>query len=309
MLRKDRVPEAIEQYRNALSISHRAEDRLALGLALLKAERWNEASLYLNDVLRQHPASGPANVGIAAIDAQQNRVDEAVMRYHRAIYGSWPDDPLGNRVRTRMALFDLLNKAGRKPQARAELLALAADAPQDPPLQKQIGRMLLDFGLAREAADLYRSLLKRGPPDANEYGGLGEAEFALNDYAAAERAFRSALEIDPGDAEASRRAEMCDRILSLDPSQRGLDSRERLRRSQELLAAVVSDLKACGGPQAGIEAAQVLLARKRTPPSLSDAADARIALAEQLWSSGLPSCSAAASDVILSRIMTKLENR
>jgi signal transduction histidine kinase len=36
MLQKDRIPEAIEQYRDALSISHRADHRLALGLALVK---------------------------------------------------------------------------------------------------------------------------------------------------------------------------------------------------------------------------------------------------------------------------------
>jgi len=39
LMQKERIPEAIEQYRDALSISHRIDHRLALGLALVKAER------------------------------------------------------------------------------------------------------------------------------------------------------------------------------------------------------------------------------------------------------------------------------
>jgi tetratricopeptide (TPR) repeat protein len=314
LLQKDRVPEAIEQYRNALSISHRVDHRLALGLALIKASRLNEAGIYLNEVLREQPGNGPANQGVATIDEQEGRIDDAIDRYHRAIYGQWPEDPPGNRVRARFALIDLLKKSGRTAQARAELLALVAEAPTDPSLQKQIGRMLIDFGMAREAAGLYRGMLKHGPPDATEYDGLGEAELAQGDYRAALKAFRTALDIDPADAEASRRAELSEKLISLDPSQRGIGSRERFRRAKELLTAVVSNVEACTGTIGGVptpqqeevKTAQAMLASKKPPTSFSDSADAGIAAAEKIWSSRPPECVSKTPDDALSRIMSRL---
>jgi CIC family chloride channel protein len=316
LMQKERLQEAIEQYRDALSISHRIDHRLALGLALVKTGRLDEASIYLSDVLRQQPGSGPANLGIAAIDGQERRIDDAVMHYHRAIYGSWPSDPAASRIRARMQLVDFLKKSGRAAQARAELIALVADAPVDPSQQKQIGRLLLDFDMPREAADLYRGLLKRGPPDANEYDNLGEAEFALKDYKSAARAFHSALEIDPGDPIAGPKAQTCDQILSLDPMQRELESRERFRRTQELLGAVLSHMAACFGSEASmpaslqddIKAAQLSVANRRPSRSFSDAADAQISLAERLWTKVPNSCTKNGSDS-LALIMSRLISR
>ena len=316
LMQKERIPEAIEQYRDALSISHRIDHRLALGLALVKAERLDEASIYLSDVLRQQPGSGPANLGVAAIDAHQGRIGDAIIHYHRAIYGSWPSGPAANRFRTRLELLDLLKKSGRMAEARAELIALVADAPNDPSQQKQIGSLLLDFGMPREAADLYQGLLKRGPPDANEYDGLGEAEFALKDYKAAAHAFHSALEIDPGDPVAGRRAMACDQILSLDPTQRGVGARERFRRAEELLAAVLSQVAQCFGSEASIPAslqddikeARLFIASRRSPRSFSDAADAQMTLAEKLWTNIPTSCTKNAPDS-LALVMSKLVSR
>jgi CIC family chloride channel protein len=315
LMQKDRLPEAIEQYRNALSISHRLDHRLALGLALVKASRLNEAAIYLDDVLRQQPESGPANLGVASIDVQQGRIDDAVTAFHHAIYGTWPDDPGGSRARARIALIDFLGKSRRTAQARAELIALVADAPAEPSLQKQIGHMLIDFGLAREAADLYHGMLKRGPPDANEYDGLGEAELALSDYKGAGRAFHSALEIDPTDRLAGRYAEMCDRVLALDPTLRGIGSRERFRRTRELLGAVVAQVAACAAPaesdsgplQSDVQAAQASLARKNPPRYFSDAADSDLALAEKIWASRPRGCGAPSNEA-LARVMSKLAN-
>ena len=70
-LARERYEDAIEQYRNALSISHSAEQRLALAEALRKADRLDEAELYFREVLRQNPASGPAHLGLARIAAAE----------------------------------------------------------------------------------------------------------------------------------------------------------------------------------------------------------------------------------------------
>jgi tetratricopeptide (TPR) repeat protein len=77
--------EAIERYRNALSVSHNTDHRLALGMALLKAGRWNEAAIYLKEVSRERPddasvqaALGQAEFGIGDYAAARHAFLQAV---------------------------------------------------------------------------------------------------------------------------------------------------------------------------------------------------------------------------------------
>jgi CIC family chloride channel protein len=199
LLAKDRIEEAIEQYRNAVSVSHSVKDRLALGLALVKAERLNEATVYLDEVLKEDPASGPANLGMARILAKQGHIDQALERYHRAIASG--ENPLQSRAE----LVELLAKAGRLPQAQAELVTALAAAGDDPTARKQIAHLLIRYGRADDAAAVFRDLVRRNRHDAAAYDGLGEAEAAMGEARAACSAFRSALRIDPADALAAAR--------------------------------------------------------------------------------------------------------
>jgi CIC family chloride channel protein len=195
LLAKDRVEEAIEQYRSAVSVSHSVPHRLALGMALVKAGRLEEASVYLDEVLREEPSSGLANLGIARILAKQGRIDEAAEHYRRA-----------GGLQARIELADVLAKAGRRDDARRELLEALSAATGDPAAHKQIGHMLLQYDLAADAADVFRDLVRKNRRDASAYDGLGEAESALGNTRAACSAFRSALRIDPADALAAARA-------------------------------------------------------------------------------------------------------
>jgi tetratricopeptide (TPR) repeat protein len=305
LARSERLPEAIEQYRYALSISHRPEHRLALALALTRVERWNEASIYLREILREQPDNGPANRAMAQALAAEGQGDEAVARYRRALVGSWPQSGEQRRFETRTELAQLLRKQGKQAEARAEMTALAADPPKDPSVRKQAGRQLIDFGLWPEAAALYRGMLEAGPPDAAESDGLGEALFRSGDYPGAERAFRRSLEIDPADAVAARRAETAEKVLALDPTRRGLPARERFRRSQDLLRSVLAVLAACGREDEGVAEAKLALSRKAPPRSFSDEADATVALAERVWAGRGDSCRAAEDDptaIVLAKI-------
>ena len=194
-LAKDRIEEAIEQFRRAVSVSHNVRHRLALGLALVKAGRLEEASVYLNEVLREDPRSGPANLGMARILAQQGRTDEAAERY-RQVQGA----------QARMELAGMLAKAGRRDDARRELLAAIDDTGEDDAARRQAGHLLLQYGFPDDAAQVFRDLLRRNRRDASAYDGLGEAESALGNVRAACSAFRSALRIEPADALAAARA-------------------------------------------------------------------------------------------------------
>jgi CIC family chloride channel protein len=310
---KDRFPEAIEQFRNALSISHSMRDRVALGLALVKAERADEALIYLNEAVREQPDSGPANLGIAEVDGVAGRVDDAVLHFQRALVGSWQNDPALNRFKVHMELVDFLQTRGRLSQARAELLALVAHLPPDEASRKQAGRLLLELGVPRAAADLYSDMLKSGRPDAAEFDGLGDAQFALADYRRARDAFRGALRIDASDEHAAQQAEACDKVLVLDPATPGIGAKERYRRSVAILDNVVGELAACAGPavseqpdsKAKMAEARSLLSEKKRLDSFSDAADARIALALELWKMRIAACAAPANDSPLKEIMAK----
>ena len=313
LLATGRSEEAVEQFRKALSVSHSADYRLALGLALVSAGHLNEASSYLDEVLRDRPQSGPANLGLARVLAQQGRTDDAVLRFQRAALGAWPQKPSENRIQARIELVETLAKAGRNPQAKAELLSLAAQVPNEPATQERVGRMLADFEMPKESADLYRDIVKHNPQDTAAYAGLGEAQFRLGDCVEAREAFRQVLKSDPANQKASGRVDACDRILALDPTLRGLSAAERFRRSLQILEQTLAELSSCAAASSANDdarTARAALANKRRPSSYSDAAESNLTLAGRLWSLRLSSCSPKpAAEDPFSLIMTKLANR
>jgi CIC family chloride channel protein len=314
LLQSARYEEAVEQFRKALSISHTTDDRLMLGVALAQAGHLNEATTYLNQVLRDRPQDGEANLETARVLAQTGRTDDAVLRYQRAASGSWPDNPQDHRVQARFELVELLRKAGRRAQARAELLSLAAQPPADIPNRLRLARTLTDFGLLKDAADAYRGVVERDKQNVMAYEGLGAAEFQLGDYASAEQTYRKVLVMEPSNREAAKKEQVCRTLVALDPAVPGLKPEERFRRSQSVLRRVFEAQARCvqasGQPRAtggDAQAARVALSRRSRPGSYYDAADSNLMLAERLWAQRLTLCKVApSSDDPLDILMTKL---
>jgi chloride channel protein, CIC family len=317
-LAKERYEEAIQQYRDALSISHSVENRMALADALTKAGSWDEAKIYWNEILRDLPSSGRANLGLARVLAAQRDIGNAVLHYQRAIYGTWAEHPQEHLLQSRMELVETLNKAGRKTEAQAELMSLAANAPADPAVRKQIAQVCVRLGMFRQAADLFREAAAQDQSDAEASHGLGDAEFAQGNYSAALEAYRAAETADAADRAAGEKADLCERILALDPAGRGLSARERFDRSRDLLSQTASDLTACESAPApmpeevtrDLQAAQATLARTDRPASWNDAAEANLAAAVQLWRDRSKVCTAAASgDDPIGYVMGKMMRR
>lgn len=315
LVKSGRYDDAITHYRDALSSSHNAEYRLALGETLVLAGNFAEAPIYLNEYLREKPSSGPANLALAQVAAQESRVEDAVAHYQRAIYGSWPADEVDSRFNARLELIGYLEKAGRQQQAKAELLSSAAAIPPgNPGAAKRVGRMLIDLGILKNAEDLYRDLAHHNPQDAEALQGLADAEFANAAYVDALNTYRHMLAIDPANSTAAERAAECARILELFPAGRGLSAAERYARSRNLLSSTLDAVARCAGgddklppPMAdAVRDAKTELARKRRPSSFSDAADANMQLAEQLWSARLPTC---AVDDALARALALVRTR
>jgi CIC family chloride channel protein len=300
-----RYDEAADQLRNAVSLTHSAADRLALGMALLDAGHLEEAAIYLNGALDANPHSGEANLALAELAMRQGRIGEGVTYYQHAIYGSWPAGS-GGAWEARMELAVALAAAGRKEQARAELLS-ALSAATDNTRKGQAARLLVDGGFGADAVGAFRDLRAREPHDPAVAKGLADAEFEAGNYTAARAAYRASLALAPDDAGARRLAE-CEQILALDPTLPRLAAVARYTRGRQLLTAILADLHQCGGSGADADALRDRLAPPR-PPAYADAAEADLAEAEQLWQARTPSCAAANADDAVSLLMKKLSRR
>jgi len=307
LLAEDRYEESVEQLRRALSISHSTDSRLMLGLALSKAGHPSEASSYLREVLRERPESGPANLEMGRILAQQGHIDEAVLRYQRAANGTWVDKPRENRLDARFELVEMLARAGKREQAKASLTSLASQPIDDLMTRERLARMFEDFGMRKEAADAYRSIIQRDKQNAGAYAGLGEVEFELGDCNAAQQAFRRVLALDSSNKDAARKVEVCSALMALDPTAPGLRPEERYRRSEVVLRRVFEARVHCASPTGNTQAARAALERRRRPASFADAAESNDALAGRLWAEVQQSCKPApAPDDPVSVLMTKL---
>jgi CIC family chloride channel protein len=315
LTRQGRDTEAIERYRNALSLAPSTDYRLALGVELLKSGRLSEATIYLREVLAEQPRNGPANLAMARIAVGQKQVAVAEEDYRRAIVGEWPENQLQQRSDATFELVEFLDKVGAQKRALAELLKLA-DAPGLPlAARERVGRMLLAAGSPQQSADLFREILDaaRGEPDA--WAGLGEAELAQDNYAAARRAFAQALHLKPGDSRLQQRQALCERVLSLDPTARGLSASERYARSRQVLESVLAAAETCATSaqtplpdalRASLTAARNALADRRRPRSFGDASETMQNLAQEVWKAKGVHCGPTPPGDALARLLARI---
>jgi len=310
LAQQDRGPEAIEQLRNALSISPgNPRYRLALGLELVKIDRGDEGGVYLREVLKTDPTNPEANLGLARIAAAENHAADAITFYHRAIDATWSPGQEQEHLQARFELADYLAKQGMKTQAIAELLATFGQA-RDNATKKRIGRLLFQNGALRQAADLFRDIAQSSPGDADAWSGLGTAELTLGDYAAARNAFQNALRVDPSDTASRNQLTVSERVLTLDPDARGLRSSERYRRSQALLEGALQTVDQCAGGVADAElvaGARKALAEHPRAAQMDDTTEQNLTLATQLWKARHQACPTyTPSDEALERVLARL---
>jgi len=306
LLQQDRDDEAVQQYRDALSAAPgNPQYRLALGLALVKDQHLAEASVYLNALLKRDPENALANLGQARILMTEGQTAAAVKLYRRAIDGMWPAGQEQTRIQTRFELAALLEKGGQKTQAVAELLSASGTAARDTARKKKIGQMLLSYGAPREAADIFRDVVRTDGRDAEGYAGLGQAELALENYPEARDALQKALAQNPADESSKKQLELIDRVLALDPNARGLRAAARYERSRELLQAEIMRFDQCQPGSKMADAARQALAGTPRRAELEDSADRNLALAEDLWKQGQKLCGAGPPGAI-ERVLARL---
>jgi tetratricopeptide (TPR) repeat protein len=273
---------------------------LDLATALTTSGKFDDATGLIEDLLKASPNDGPTNLAAARLAARRQDIEDAKAYYHRAIYGGWPTNARTHRIETRLELAALLDSAGDSTELLAELLPLEPEVQTDPVEEKRVAALYLHAHSPARAAAAYRALIAADGGDVEVYSGLGEADLAVADYAAAENAFRTALRQQPENPQNQARLDLATNMASLDPTLRRLTSREKYDRSVKLLMAARDSLSRCAAPDKptgnlDLEDADRTL-KKRAPPYVTnEAAEELLGLAERIWRTRRRECGSAFS--------------
>jgi tetratricopeptide (TPR) repeat protein len=303
---------AAEQFQSALFIARDDKEyQLALSQALAAADRVPDAEATLAGLLERDANGGSANLAMARVLAREGRLAEAISYYHRAIYGQWEKDAIDHRVEVRFELVKLLAEHRSNEGLLAELLPLEEEAPDDVKTKMRLGALFMAAGSPVRAADLFHEVLQREPRNPEAWAGLGETEFARANYRPALNDFQTALRFRSTVTEADKvrhRMEICSQVLSLDPTQRGLSTEDRYRRSVRILDLILQDIGSCAGVPTGLTDTATKALKEHVPPSRQGMAyDSNVELADKLWQARKAGCSGAAPvPEVLSLTLNKL---
>ena len=237
---------AADAYRTALNYDRENEEyRLRLAQALLADGRLAEAHAHLVGLWEEEPANGEVNLTLAQLDARRGHSSTAIRYYNDAINGVWQNSPRKHRTEARFELVRYLLQQQKPAGAQAELLALLADAPSDPPDQLQLGNMLLEVNEPAHALQAFNTLLSKDETNAQAWLGASRANLALGKYAEAEQAGAKAVEHDPNLPSAREQLELTREILRANPAIRGLPLAERASRVASAFDAALKRLRTC----------------------------------------------------------------
>ncbi|MGD1091928.1 MAG: tetratricopeptide repeat protein [Bryobacteraceae bacterium] len=291
LMDQGRSADAVERLNDAVAIErNNREYRLALAEALLAAGRLDDAESKLNDLLQEDSTDGAANLMMARVMVREGKITEGISFYHRAIYGRWTNQAAQNRDAARFELIDLLVRQNAKEDLLAELLPLQDEALDDLATRKKIGRLFIVAGSPARAAEVFRAILRRHPQDADAYAGLGEAEFASGNYPTAQTDFITASRLNPDDETVRKRLDLCNQVLALNPTRRGLDPAERYRRSHQLLEMALDEANHCSGAQELLDEAAKAVKRAVPASRQGEVSEMDIDLAEQIWQARKKDC-------------------
>jgi tetratricopeptide (TPR) repeat protein len=258
-LKRSRPAGAVEDFRNALAYSPDNDTyRLRLAQALMADHRPQEARSHLLSLWEKEPGDGTINLELARLAVMWGDTRQAVRYYHAAIYGVWPNEPMGHRLQVRFELSEYLLQR-HSPQdtedAQAELVALAAELPlQDAVAQTHLGTMLMQAGLYARALGAFRNALTDQPDLIPALKGAGESAFYIGEYQTARQYLLPVVAQQPQDHESIQLLNVAESVMKLDPFERGLSSQERARRAVRDFQLALTRAQSCTNPPADLAA-------------------------------------------------------
>jgi tetratricopeptide (TPR) repeat protein len=272
-----RIDEGISSFRRA-SVRNRYEPKytLALAKALERKDDTDTARKVLLALREATPEDIEINLALARLAARRQDVTEALRFYRNAVYAPWPAASEGDRRQVRFELIDFLVQHHQPDRALSELLAIAADIPDDPATHVRVGQLFARAGDAAHALDQYQRALRQAPGDQTALAGAGMSAFALGNYPEARRFLRPAGAAGP---EVARTRDLVDLVLSTDPLASRIGSAERRRRLAAALDYVEQRLHGCPqdappdterSPTTPLELETASLREELKPPAVLD---------------------------------------
>ena len=184
---------AVDAFQRATS-KNRGERayRLALAHALELGGDAPAAERTLLALRESAPEDSEVNLELGRLAASRTDLDDALRYYRNALYAPSAAADARTRRAVRLELIRLLLAHDDRSRALAELLAAAADSPNDVASAIELGRLLGQAGDDRRAADQFARALRLDSRNVDALIGAGTAAFHLGRYMDARRYLRAA---------------------------------------------------------------------------------------------------------------------
>lgn len=245
-LNAHRYSDAVLDFRTALLYDRDNDSyQLLLAEALIGDNRPDEASTYLVNLWDKKPENGTVNLELARIAASKDEITSARRYYNNAIYATWPDDQGVARRNVRLELIQFLMRNHSTAHAQAQLIALAANIGDDPPVRAQVASLFFQTGDYQQALGQYQLSLRGDPHNAQTLAGAGQAAFELGRYLLARRYLREAVSLKPADKDSAGRLRLAELVIQMDPFRSQMRAADRERIVMQDFAAAGDRLKAC----------------------------------------------------------------
>ncbi len=242
----NRPERALDDFRAALSYDRdNPRYQLSLARALRDTGRLDESEAYLLHLWNAAPQDSTINLALARLAARRGSIDDAIRYYHNAIYGAWSADPEKKRRQARFELIQFLLNQNARPQAQAELMALAQILPPDPQQHLIVADLLVRGQDYQHALAEYQEVLKLDHDNAAALAGAGQASFHLGRYRTAVKYLQEAVSRQLGNADLGAQLQTARLILASDPFLRRISDAERNRRIRAAFDHVGNRLKSC----------------------------------------------------------------
>jgi Tfp pilus assembly protein PilF len=193
----DRLDEAAEQFRVALSIDQNAEGaRYHLGDVLQAQSKFHEAADYIEQALRKEPNNGDIHSDYAYVLERLGRKDEAVAEYKTALRLN----SKSGRLHYNYAMF--LAGEGKIDEAIAEFQIALKYKPNSAEGHYHLAEVFFKKG-DLQGAKMHYLETARLDPQAPVHNGLGVLYVRSGQISQAIAQFNEALRLHPEDAEAA----------------------------------------------------------------------------------------------------------
>ena len=172
--------------------------RLRAAANLDEADQTDEAIAQLQAMVDERPERSDALITLGDILRMQERWDDAVDAYDKAI-AILGDESVQN-WRLHYVRGISLERAGDWPRAEQDFLTSLEASPESPYVLNYLGYSWVDQGLnLEEALDMIERAVEQRPQDGFIVDSLGWALYRLDDFEGAVRYLERAVELEPGD--------------------------------------------------------------------------------------------------------------